>query len=182
MSRGAVLAVAVEEFGDDANLLLGEHADALASLSCAVLQTLGGERRLRALFRHLRSLLGSTPSAIVALQARLAFAEERTAAAVAAETRCIARRHRPIVAKRQILRTRAAVSDGKERRAVHRAYGEHQEDETHAGCAHCRRLHDLVLLGHSRGARLHDVGTTHETRRLRTQQCASARREGGHTR
>jgi len=79
---GPIGAIVLDEFGDDAPLLLGDNAGTVALLSAALLQTPSGETGLRRLLRHFRALLGKTPSYVYGLEARVVEADERAAAAV----------------------------------------------------------------------------------------------------
>lgn len=56
---GPIARIIEEEFGNDAALLLGRHADTFSILSSAILEAPKGERGLRDFLQHLRSLCGT---------------------------------------------------------------------------------------------------------------------------
>jgi len=61
-----------EEFEDDAELITGHHGETLNIISEAILyKTPIGEQRLRAFLRHLRSLLGRTPSYVYSAESQM---------------------------------------------------------------------------------------------------------------
>merc|ERR1719433_1270276 len=68
-----------EELGEDADALLGKHADTMALISADIVQTPKGERGLRAFLRHLRDLLARSPARHRELLSRAARAEEDAA-------------------------------------------------------------------------------------------------------
>lgn len=59
---GPASALVLDELGDDAPAVLGDHADTFYIMAAAVLGSHKGERGLRAILRHLRALLGRSPT------------------------------------------------------------------------------------------------------------------------
>jgi len=75
-----------EELGEDAQEMLGQHADTMALISADILQTPKGETGFRALLRHLRDLLARSPGHNRELLGRVARAEAEAAARTQAAT------------------------------------------------------------------------------------------------
>jgi len=64
----SITAVISEEFGPDAPVIVGDHAETLAMVSDAILKTPAGERGLRLFLRHLRAVAGTTPTYIASMR------------------------------------------------------------------------------------------------------------------
>lgn len=81
---GPLSSLIEEELGEDAQSLLGRHADTMALLSSEILRTPKGEPGLRSFLRHLRDLLARSPAHSRTLLDRAARAEEEAARHAAA--------------------------------------------------------------------------------------------------
>eukprot|EP00928_Gymnodinium_smaydae_P099549 TRINITY_DN9535_c0_g1_i1.p1 TRINITY_DN9535_c0_g1~~TRINITY_DN9535_c0_g1_i1.p1 ORF type:complete len:242 (-),score=43.93 TRINITY_DN9535_c0_g1_i1:62-787(-) len=85
-------------FGPISDIINEDHADTVALLSTAILNTPKGERGLRAFLQHLRALLGRSPVYIEGLQQRVMEAERRAAVASGERSSTSLRAHESVTA------------------------------------------------------------------------------------
>jgi len=191
--RAHALAVVADELENDATLLLGQHADVVASLSWAWLQTPGSEQDLRAFFRHLRSLLGSTKKYVyecdmkldeVTRRARQEVEQYRAAATAARHVsersqgelqellEALERERTDRVWERAKLRAEVAEAEQKIARASRFA----QANQTHSQKVESAYAHQAEFAYHDQHALRADVDRCNAQIALLTAELAASRR------